>query len=390
MVQYNCDANENPTTYRGKTLTWTRGRLLETCPSLTSPNVTWTFTYNADGIRVGKSAPGVTTTYGVDGERIVYEKTNGQVKRYFYDESGIAGFEYDGQKYIFRKNLQGDVTGIYDMSGTLVGEYEYDAWGNLLNEPESDVLLWGPFRYRGYYYDTSIGLYYLNSRYYDPETGRFLNEDLVSCLDPETIGGINPYAYCGNNPVMGYDPEGTWNWNAFGLIVAIFASAVVGVVLTVLPGGIVGAFFGGAAIGFATSATENLVSQVSTNGWENVDYGRAWKEGFVGTVVGAVGGLFSYGISNIAGFVGRNVGLAFSQAKHIGSGIQFGKVFGVNALTTLGAGIGNVVGSIGGATLGEYFVNKSFKRDYSFDRDFIETVKGELPGLMLSFLKWAL
>ena len=215
-------------------------------------------------------------------------------------------------------------------AGALVGEYEYDAWGNLLNEPESDVLLWGPFRYRGYYYDTSIGLYYLNSRYYDPETGRFLNEDLVSCLDPETIGGINPYAYCGNNPVMGYDPEGTWNWNAFGLIVAIFASAVVGVVLTVLPGGIVGAFFGGAAIGFATSATENLVSQVSTNGWENVDYGRAWKEGFVGTVVGAVGGLFSYGISNIAGFVGRNVGLAFSQAKHIGSGIQFGKVFGVN------------------------------------------------------------
>ena len=133
------DANGNPTTYRGKALTWTRGRLLETCPSLTSPNVTWTFTYNADGIRVGKSTANSETTYGVDGERIVYEKTNGQVKRYFYDESGIAGFEYNGQKYIFRKNLQGDVAGIYDMSGTLVGEYEYDAWGNLLNEPESGV-----------------------------------------------------------------------------------------------------------------------------------------------------------------------------------------------------------------------------------------------------------
>ena len=131
------DENGNPTTYRGKTLTWTRGRLLETYPSLASPNVTWmletypslaspnvtwTFTYNADGIRVGKSAPGTTTTYGVDGERIVYEKTNGQIKRYFYDESGVAGFEYDGQKYIFRKNLQGDVAGIYDAVGTLVGE----------------------------------------------------------------------------------------------------------------------------------------------------------------------------------------------------------------------------------------------------------------------------
>ena len=64
-------------------------------------------------------------------------------------------------------------------------------WGNLLEEPESGVLLANPFRYRGYYYDSSIGLYYLNSRYYDPETGRSLNEDLISYLEPETIGGIN-------------------------------------------------------------------------------------------------------------------------------------------------------------------------------------------------------
>ena len=82
-----------------------------------------------------------------------------------------------------------------------------------MNDPESDVLLANPFRYRGYYYDTSIGLYYLNSRYYDPETGRFLNEDLVSCLDPETIGGINLYAYCLNDPVNNIDPGGTMpNW----------------------------------------------------------------------------------------------------------------------------------------------------------------------------------
>ena len=65
-----------------------------------------------------------------------------------------------------------------------------------------------PFRYRGYYYDTSIGLYYLNSRYYDPETGRFLNEDLVGYLEPETIGGINLYAYCLNDPVNDIDPSG--------------------------------------------------------------------------------------------------------------------------------------------------------------------------------------
>ena len=249
------DENGNPTTYRGKTLTWTRGRLLETYPSLASPNVTWTFTYNADGIRVGKSAPGTTTTYGVDGERIVYEKTNGQIKRYFYDESGIAGFEYSGQKYVFRKNLQGDVVGICSSSGTLIGEYVYDAWGNLLEEPTNGVLLANPFRYRGYYYDTSIGLYYLNSRYYDPETGRFLNEDLVSYLEPETIGGINLYAYCLNDPVNNIDPSGHL------VILALILAATTAIGMTV--GGVVaheqgktgwsliGSILLGGALGFA-------------------------------------------------------------------------------------------------------------------------------------------
>ena len=77
-----------------------------------------------------------------------------------------------------------------------------------MEEPTNGVLLANPFRYRGYYYDSSIGLYYLNSRYYDPETGRFLNEDLVSYLEPETIGGINLYAYCLNDPVNNIDPSG--------------------------------------------------------------------------------------------------------------------------------------------------------------------------------------
>ena len=241
------DANGNPTTYRGKALTWTRGRLLETYPSLASPHIAWTFTYNADGIRVGKSAPSVTTTYGVDGERIVYEKTNGQIKRYFYDESGIAGFEYGGQKYVFRKNLQGDVVGICSSSGTLIGEYVYDAWGNLLEEPTNGVLLANPFRYRGYYYDTSIGLYYLNSRYYDPETGRFLNEDLVSYLEPETIGGINLYAYCLNDPVNNTDPSGHF---ASGIPIQILISL-------------------GSYLGYAIAAIwdEEIRSDMSAIGW---------------------------------------------------------------------------------------------------------------------------
>ena len=90
-----------------------------------------------------------------------------------------------------------------------------------------------PFRYRGYYYDIETGLYYLQTRYYDPEVGRFISQDSIEYADPETINGLNLYAYCGNNPVMGYDPDGTWDWGKFwaglGLIVTAIAAVVVSV-----------------------------------------------------------------------------------------------------------------------------------------------------------------
>ena len=311
----------NPTTYRGKTLTWTRGRLLETYPSLASPEETWTFTYNADGIRVGKSAPGTTTTYGVDGERIVYEKTNGHIKRYFYDESGIAGFEYSGQKYVFRKNLQGDVTGIYNANGTLLGEYEYDAWGNLLEEPTNGVLIANPFRYRGYYYDTSIGLYYLNSRYYDPETGRFLNEDLVSYLEPETIGGINLYAYCLNDPVNNIDPSGHF---VASLIISI-------------------------AIGASLSALSSALGQLMTTREVN------WAQVGISALFGAAGGALSF--IGIGGVIGQ---FAMQGALSVGEALSLSAVEGSLNNFSLAEGVlsflaGGVLGSIGAKNAAKEF-----------------------------------
>ena len=65
-----------------------------------------------------------------------------------------------------------------------------------------------PFRYRGYYYDNETGLYYLNSRYYDPEIGRFINADELSYLNENNINGMNLFSYCRNNPVIYFDPSG--------------------------------------------------------------------------------------------------------------------------------------------------------------------------------------
>ena len=260
---------------------------------MASPEETWTFTYNADGIRVGKSAPGTTTTYGVDGERIVYEKTNGQIKRYFYDESGIAGFEYSGQKYVFRKNLQGDVVGICSSSGTLIGEYEYDAWGNLLEEPASGIMSENPFRYRGYYYDTSIGLYYLNSRYYDPETGRFLNEDLVSYLEPETIGGINPYAYCLNDPVNNIDPSGHFVASliisiAIGASLSALSSAL-GQLMTTREVNGIGGVIGQFAMQGALSVGEALSLSAVEGSLNNFSLAEGVLSFLAGGVLGSIG-----------------------------------------------------------------------------------------------------
>ena len=141
-------------------------------------------------------------------------------------------------------------------------QYKYDAWGNHsvqdangadINDA-AHVGSANPFRYRGYYYDTETGLYYLKTRYYDPETGRFITIDDTSYLDPETINGLNLYAYCGDNPVMNIDPNGTFFWLAFLAVIGI--SALIGGV----SGGVTAAMNGqNFWLGFAAGAIGGAV-----------------------------------------------------------------------------------------------------------------------------------
>ena len=120
---------------------------------------------------------------------------------------------------------------LIDNNGNTVVEYYYDAWGNHkvvdANGDEitdqDDIGNLNPFRYRGYYYDTETGLYFLQTRYYDPEVGRFLNRDSVQYADLETINGLNLYAYCLNNPVMYI------NDSIFSVVDGIATSSTIGV-----------------------------------------------------------------------------------------------------------------------------------------------------------------
>ena len=202
----------NPLQYRdGMKMTWTNGRSLK---SIIKGDLNTSYKYNKDGIRTQKTVNGKTTTYAVEDYNIVKETTDGENIWYMYDGKGdIVGLEIDGTSYYYDKNIQGDITGIYDTMGAKLVSYRYDAWGNVISvDGDKELASKNPFRYRGYYYDEEVGLYYLNSRYYDAETGRFVNADDVNLIPTMQSGikGTNLFEYCDNNPVNKDDITGQW------------------------------------------------------------------------------------------------------------------------------------------------------------------------------------
>ena len=137
-----------------------------------------------------------------------------QVKQlYAYDANGdVISVNYNGTEYFYLRNGQNDVVGLMDGSGTRVVEYTYDAWGKLISTTGTLATSLGadnPFRYRGYYYDTETGLYYLMTRYYDPEVCRFISADVYMSTGQGVLGG-NMWAYCLNNPANMRDSNGKY------------------------------------------------------------------------------------------------------------------------------------------------------------------------------------
>ena len=140
--------------------------------------------------------------------------------------------------------------------------YKYSAYGNHAvvdvdgNDVTSGIGVLNPFRFRGYYYDTETELYYLQTRYYDPELGMFISQDSLEYADPETINGLNLYAYCGNNPVLNVDPTGTWSWKGFfTALAAAVAVVAVAVVVAVTAGAAAAAIAGAVGVGASMATT---------------------------------------------------------------------------------------------------------------------------------------
>ena len=294
------DSSGNPTKYKGKTLTWEGKRLTKYSASSTS---NMDLSYDGSGMLIGYTQSDTYTDWAGaqytnvysremtrDGDRILAEKVTSidgalltnEVKnvKYMYDAKGASGMIVDGTKYYFRKNIFGDVVEIYNESGAKCAEYAYDAWGTCYTTLDTNgVGSLNPFRYRGYYMVSCIGLYYLTTRFYDYTTGRFLNADVPSiCFDdgltlPE---GCNLYSYCRNNPISYVDPTGHF---AISTLVVIIMTTV-----GVIVGGV-----------YAYDKAYN-------------DGARDW-ELFGWTLLGAViGGFIGFGIGRFLGSIASNLG----------------------------------------------------------------------------------
>ncbi len=276
------DAIGNPLTIGSNSLTW-QGRQLKSWYD--GSNTTINYGYNADGIRTYKevydASTGTTTRheYLLSGSQIVKETvyvngTESYTLVYLYDETGSPiGYRYRTPSYasgvfdayFYEKNLQGDIIKVFNQSGTQLANYIYDAWGNptitYLGNGASTPAKYNPFAYRGYYLDIETGWYYLQSRYYNPIWGRFINADnQISGVGSE-IRGYNLFVYCFNNPINMKDSTGNWpRW----ITVTVFVAAVVVGVAALTTGN----------VALATAATKVAAAATVTYAAQTAHYNR--------------------------------------------------------------------------------------------------------------------
>ena len=300
------------------------------------------YTYNASGIRTSKIVNGIKTKFFLNGNKILAQDDGNKIY-YHYGVDSIAGFTLKLSdtiiyEYTYKKNIQGDIIGIYDSNNVLICKYIYDAWGNhdiyILNESNeissyktvdksnnteyTDICNLNPFRYRGYYYDTETDLYYLNSRYYDPELGRFINADAIDNINMNLINGLNLYTYCSNNPMMFTDSKGSnwlsdlWNktkkffkenWDVIVGTITSIALVAGGLAVTIFSGGTLswlGATMLGAGVG---GFIGGLQSKLDSGSYWGGYLGGAISGGLtgLGASIGPITAFFAGFLGNLSG-----------------------------------------------------------------------------------------
>ena len=200
----------NPLNYRdGMSFTWRNGRWLSTTTLNDDTKVT--YRYNANGMRTQKKVGSKVTDYYYDSNNnLIAQKTDNATLFFYYDtENSPVALSYNGKMFYYVKNLQGDIVKILDEDGNEKADYVYNAWGDIISQSDDELASINPLRYRGYVYDEDTTLYYLQTRYYDPTTGRFINADDTAYIGATgTVLSANIFTYCENNAIMFTDYNG--------------------------------------------------------------------------------------------------------------------------------------------------------------------------------------
>ena len=196
----------NPTKYYdGSTFTWTQGRRLATA-KVGSTNIS--YTYDMAGVRSSKTVGSTKYDFTTLSGLVTRQTGGGKTIDFVYDENNQPlAMKYNNTLYYYVLNAQGDVVRIVNSSRSVVASYTYDPWGKIISSSGTLADI-NPLRYRGYYYDTETGFYYLQSRYYDPEIGRFINADSYASTDIVGLLSTNMFSYCENDPVNRSDHSG--------------------------------------------------------------------------------------------------------------------------------------------------------------------------------------
>ena len=256
------DAIGNPTNDGTWTYTWQAGRQLA---GMSKTGTVISYDYDHNGLRVGKTVNGIHTKYTLRENLITHMEKESNKLHFFYDTQCRPSFiSFNGTKYTYIHNLQGDIVGMVDDTGAVVVQYKYDARGKLLATSGTLAATLGainPFRYRGYVYDDETGFYCLQKRYYAPDLCRFVNADEPSVLeeDEHELLHNNLYVYCENCPVSNFDPTG---------------EAVINIVMA--------AIFG--LVGFAIG---DFVAK-------GLGYSRGWKYWAIRSAVAVGGGILGW------------------------------------------------------------------------------------------------
>ncbi|MDL2292471.1 hypothetical protein LJC17_02645 [Acholeplasma sp. OttesenSCG-928-E16] len=354
---YNSNNPLFPSNYKNNSLTWEGSRL-----SSYGNNV---YKYDESGFRISKNNGVNTIRYFLEDSKIIFEKRGSLTPliTYKYDINGqLIGFDYGDDSYYYLRDITGIIEGVISSNGTLVNRYVYDAYGNHLvlssnGQIDSNSASIGninPFRYKGYYYDVETNLYYLNSRYYDPEVGRFISPDSIEYLDPESIVGLNLYAYCHNNPVMYTDSTGTF-------AISIFLACL-----------IVGAILGGVTGGINAYNNDvrgwDLVGGIALGTLTGAALGAA-----VGVVAGLGGVYLAGGVSSVFGKLTTDLMAYSTFGTPIGTWEDYAVAFVFGGLTRglfgKGPSIGNAIFDIGIRPAVNQFVKMGTGRQAGFDAE---------------------